>query len=438
MYQNEFLKHATVFFYLALTVSCSTLANEPDSSSSDHKQIIDIVKGDFLNDCATPNKLDIRNNKSINALQGLKFDNILQPYYYDKDFGYLKKKHPVFKYTFNNRIYTNRTERVRIQGTKIPFTKITFTDTISGERGILEPPEEIGFISTIKDSVQLGDTIYFLANYKPDKDSFDFPMALWSFDLPTEQLNIHVDGNFTFRFVSEKLHKISGKIYLQAWNNNSHFLYTLNTSSNIWEGVDLGRARSTEIGIHFHEIIFHKDKFYSVGVLPDSYPAILRLLEFDPATGLTKDLTPLPENTNVSGVASYIKSASSSIVWVDQKYTMYQYDTNTGQLKEIRQKAAKNLSPVPAISTDNFMIYYSGFEVMPDKRSRKNNRLYALNLTNHQIQELTLSDSFVDEMAASTNLSPTFVTDDLVLLTTKSLSPDKELWTIDLSCTDPD
>lgn len=432
MFRKIFVKTVPILFSLALTASCTSPVILAEPMSSTTTQIIDVENGDFLNECATPRKLDIKNDTSINALQNLKFLDILQPYYFDKDLGHVKH-YPALKYTFKNRIYTNQTKRVNIRGTKVPLSKITYTDTLTGESGILELPEEIVSISTIIDSVRLGDIIYFLAYHQPEKDSYDLTKALWSFHLPTEQLNIHIDDNLNLEFVSERLRIVSGNIYLQGWNNNLHFLYTLNTNNNTWEGVNLGRARSFKIGRHAHEIIFHRDKFYSVGVTPNSYPAVLRLLEFDPATGITTDLTPLPQQTSVSGRATYITATDSSIVWFDQNNTMYQYDTDSKQLKEIRQ-VLEQLPPRPLVSTNNYMIYQIGMGKKPDKRSRKSIELYALNLNTHQLQALSLSDVFADAIISSTNLSPIFVTDDTVLLTTRSLSRESELWTIELDC----
>jgi len=321
------------------------------------------------------------------------------------------------------------------ESTRVPLAEIIVTENATGISSTLELPENTGTISSILDSVQHENMVYFLAHYLPGSNTLQLPLALWSLDLSTGALKIHRDEIIDKPFSSTKLRIISEKVFLHGYNHNNHFLYSFNPENNTWQGIDLGGAASFEIGTHPHEIIYHNDKFYSVGVSPDSYPAVLRLLVFDPATALTKDLTPMSAKTSVSGPAQLILSSSSSIVWFDSAGTMYQYNTDFEKPRAFKFEAFEKLAPLPFASTDNYLVFNPSRTAV-ETRAGNHNNFYILDLNRHQIQALKHSDAFVKERGPSGRISPIFETDDRVLLTTNSLAENSALWIMDFGCND--
>lgn len=389
---------------------------------------IEIEEVRFIDECAFPKKLKLNKSNGLANFQHLKHgpQRMLSLHYVDKSTGQVVP-HSKFEHDVNNRVYKISYKRVNQNKQEHIVAKIYYLDGATGEKRTIKLPDDIGQVSIALDSLRHDNIIYFLADQITD-DS-EVRLALWSLDTVTNRLRAYPDQIIDKPLIEGKLYIASGKIYLYSYNHNNEFLFEFNPTTSQWKGINAGGS-TTRVGTHYHPITYHNNKFYSVGILPGSYPGILRLQEFDPATNQLIELPPASGTMPRLTPASVISAVSSSIVWFSGKddSVFYQYNLDSGELNIISLGKYKDIYPNPVAFTDNYLVF--------NARQHSDYDMYILDMKNYKLQGLRLSDTTKGELKSGRKIKQYYVNSDrIVFVYGQSLLKDgSTLWTMELDC----
>jgi len=192
---------------------------------------------------------------------------------------------------------------------------------------ITEVPDPAGIELQVIDSLLLGERIYLSGAWRSrDSDSSDGsrpgePASLWSYHTQTGEFAEHpIDFNEGKAALIAFMHVIGTKLYFASKTGGLIYeLIEYDTSSGDWRFVPSYTAapwETVESSAIYGEHAANGKLYFQLREPPydaSNVPLTYHLFEYDPASGVTKDLTP---NSEVPVDWSYgIRSDDSALYW---------------------------------------------------------------------------------------------------------------------------